>query len=306
MSKPLSPFEKIKLPVIGIILASLSSITYCCQCVMVKLVPDFSRQAILIHRAIYMAVFCAPVILHSGHSFLPKNLGQCLIICITGSIATLSILFLYKSLDFLPLSDCTVLTKTELIFTAILGLLILQEKPHLIDVIVIMLSIVGIILITRPSFVFEGWNSNMDNQSRIYGSFLAVACGFCVSLMNVIVRRINFLHYAVIIFNNSIIQTIILCSYKFIANETIIPECGTIPWMILGIGILSFGTQYFYVNALFVEKASCVALVTSLGIFYSYIFQLMITGEVVTLLSVSGAFFIMVSVTMKACLQWYS
>ncbi|XP_076352781.1 solute carrier family 35 member G1-like [Tachypleus tridentatus] len=301
-----SPFQKIKFPGIGIILTVFQCIAQCIQLMLVKLTPGVSRQVILIYRGIYMAAFCVPIIVHSRHSFFPKILFQYLIICIRGITGTIGILFLYNSLNFLPLSDVTVLIKTEIIFTVILAFFILRETTHFIDVIAILLAIVGIILISCPSFIFGGLDSKLDAQSRIVGSLLAVGYGFFSSLTTIIVRRIKSLNYAVVIFHYCVIQTLLLYTYQFIVNDTVFPECGTVIWFILGIGILSFVTQYFYVNALYVEKASCVALVGSLEIVFSFIFQITITGEDVTLSSVVGAVFITLAVVMKACLQWYS
>ena len=68
------------------------------------------------------------------------------------------------------------------------------------------------------------------------------------------------------------------------------PDCGTYDAIyIIMAAFLGYGGQLFATKALTVEKASVVSLVRTIGLVYSFIFQITILHDVPSGLSIGGA-----------------
>ncbi|XP_076347436.1 solute carrier family 35 member G1-like [Tachypleus tridentatus] len=301
-----SPFQKVQFAGIGILLALVCPLFYSTQTTLFKLITNITKETILIYRGIYMTVFSCPFIIHDRQSFFIKSPFHYFMLVLRGLCGTGAAVLMYNSLNFLPLGDATVLMMTETIFTTLLALIILREKVLLMDVLAIIIAMLGIILIARPPFIFSGLDEDLDPKVQLTGTLLVLGGAVCNSATNIIMRRMTFIHYGVMIFYYSIFQFLILSIYVFIRGDNALSDCGSMSWLIFGIGVSSFFAQYFYTNALYVESAACVSLVRSLEIVLSYIYQVALIGEEVTLLSGLGALFVTLAVVIKACVKWYT
>ncbi|XP_076343644.1 solute carrier family 35 member G1-like [Tachypleus tridentatus] len=300
-----SPFRNFKFPYIGIILAIACPVFYATQSALFKMIPHLSKQTILFYRGMYMVTITCPLVIHSGQSIFSDSLNNFLFLVLRGTMSTGASVLMYNSLNFLPLGNATCLIMTESVLTTIFAYIILREKVHLMDLLAIALSMTGIILVCRPPFIFDNEN-NVNTSNQVIGSLMALGSSVFNALSQVITRKIMYIHYSVVIFQYSLLQIILLGIYMFTRAENILSECGTTSCYVLAIGITSFLCQYFIINALFVEDAGCVSLIRSFQIVLAFIYQVVLLGEVVTLLSGLGAVFITSAVVIKACLKWYT
>ncbi|XP_022236639.1 solute carrier family 35 member G1-like [Limulus polyphemus] len=252
-----------------------------------------------------MAAITCPLVIYNGQSFFSDSLNDFLVLVFRGIVSTGAAVLMYNSLNFLPLGDATCLFMTETILTTILAFIILREKVNFMDLLAIMLAMTGIILVGRPPFIF-GSENNVNTSNQVIGSLMALGSSVFNALTYIITRKITYIHYSVVIFQYSVIQMIVLCIYVFSQGENILPDCGTTSYYVLAIGITSFLCQYFSTNALYVEDAGSFSLIRSFQIVLSYIYQVAILGEVVSLLSGLGALFLSSAVVIKACLKWYT
>ncbi|XP_013783926.1 solute carrier family 35 member G1-like [Limulus polyphemus] len=169
-----SPFQKVQFAGVGILLALACPLFYSTQTMFFKLIPNLTKETILIYRGIYMTAFSCPFIIHDKQSFFLKSPIQYFMVVVRGFGGTGAAVLMYNSLNFLPLGDATVLMMTETIFTTLLAFIILREKVVFMDILAIMIAMTGIILIARPPFIFSSLGEDLDPKAQLTGTLLAL------------------------------------------------------------------------------------------------------------------------------------
>lgn len=72
-----------------------------------------------------------------------------------GIVGLLGYIFLYIGLIIVPLSDSSAISHSSIIITAILSRIFLKEKLGLQHILALILTISGVLLISKPSFLFQ-------------------------------------------------------------------------------------------------------------------------------------------------------
>jgi drug/metabolite transporter (DMT)-like permease len=97
---------------------------------------------------------------------LGKKKVRCLLTA-RGIFGTLGGMFLYIGLVIIPISDSSAISHSSIIITAVLSRIILKEKlgPH--HLLSLVLTIVGVLLISKPTFLFASINSAIIKHSNV-------------------------------------------------------------------------------------------------------------------------------------------
>ncbi|CAF5076487.1 unnamed protein product, partial [Rotaria sp. Silwood1] len=94
---------------------------------------------------------------------------EILVLCIHAfcySTGAFTFLFAFR---YLTLPDLTTIRFTQIIWTAIMTSIIYREKPSISMIISILLTIIGVIFVAQPSFLFSKTsNINKNNTSNDY------------------------------------------------------------------------------------------------------------------------------------------
>uniref|UniRef100_T1H0U6 EamA domain-containing protein n=1 Tax=Megaselia scalaris TaxID=36166 RepID=T1H0U6_MEGSC len=110
----------------------------------------------------------------------------------------------------MPLGDASVIIFSTPVFVAIFARLFLKEQCGLINIITIMLTLIGVVLITRPSIIFTQPEDEFSNDflspsqstsNRIWGSVAAVASTLFGANVYILLRALKDIHFAVIMSN---------------------------------------------------------------------------------------------------------
>ncbi len=104
-----------------------------------------------------------------------------------GVVGTLALTCVYYSMTVMPLADATVLQYLHPMFTAIIAWLFLKEHIERTTLVSIALSLLGVLLIARPEFLFGGGYSPLS----WFALSAAMVGAFGSAVAYVLVRKLN-------------------------------------------------------------------------------------------------------------------
>lgn len=138
----------------GLALTTLSGIFFAVASLFVKLsnttIPAFE---IIFVRLFLQTIFVLPPAIYAGANVIGER-KQRISLALFGAFNFASISSVYGAFTLLPLGDATVFISTTPLFTGILAYFILKESWRKTDAASTFFCLVGIVLITRPTFIF--------------------------------------------------------------------------------------------------------------------------------------------------------
>ena len=145
------------------------------------LIPRFLIQTILL--IIYMKL-----IKHYSFYKQSKN-AEILYLLINVFFAATGFLAFFVGYRYLPLPDLTTIRYTQVIWTAIITAIIYREKPSIPTILSILLTVIGVICVAQPKFLFEQkFNTTKteisnNHHQRLIGLLLALYSSISMSIM---------------------------------------------------------------------------------------------------------------------------
>ena len=104
-----------------------------------------------------------------------------------GLIGSMALICVYYALTRIPFAEATVLQYLHPMFTALLALMFLGERVQRSTLTCIVLSLVGLLIMLRPDFLFEGFSTDYPP----FAVAVALAGAFGSSVAYVIVRKLS-------------------------------------------------------------------------------------------------------------------
>ena len=187
----------------------------------------------------------------------------------------------YYSLKHLPLADATVIQNMNPIFTALLAAVLLKESMRPREIVCVLVSFVGVLLVAQPPFVFE---------ARPVGDVLALAAALAGSVASAIayvtIRRLRRTDDPlVIVFYFPLIA--VPLSVGPVLRDATMPSA--YEWALLaGIGVSTQIAQVFMTKGLHNETAGRATAVSYLQVAFAYGWGMLVFGELPNALGVTG------------------
>ena len=197
----------------------------------------------------------------------------------------------FYALVHLPLADATVIQYTNPIFTAILASIFLAEHLRPRDYALVMVSLAGVVLMTRPEFLFGGGQQRLEP--------LAVGVAMTGAVLSagayVIVRRLGRTEDPlVIVFYFASIAT--LASAPITALNPMMPTA--LEWLaLLAIGVVTQVAQVFLTRGLREERAGRAMAVAYMQIVFAAIWGAIFFAEFPDVWGAVGAILIVAGTT---------
>ncbi|MEM8559263.1 MAG: DMT family transporter [Bacteroidota bacterium] len=201
----------------------------------------------------------------------------------------------YFALTEIPLGDAATIYNTAPIHTALLAGLFLHERVRGVVVVAIALSLVGVTLIAKPSFVFAGTEASYPAwivYAALGGAFLSGAA-------YTFVRKLKDTdHPLVVILWFSWVGA--LGSLPFALTETlgvagrgafapwVLPSGWTWLWLLM-VGVMTHIAQVCLTRGLHLEPAGRASAVGYLQVVFAFVWGLLFFGTVPDLLTLLGA-----------------
>jgi drug/metabolite transporter (DMT)-like permease len=245
---------------------------------------------IVFARSLFMAVFTFGLLRRQGLAPLGNNR---LLLLARGAIGVTALSLFYFAISRLPLGDVTAIFYMAPIWTAFSAAFILRERTAGLVLAGIATSLVGVALISRPTFLFG------EGLGALDGVAVAAAVGASVlsGLVYTIVRKLRDTDAPdVIIFYLSWVG--VVGALPFLANW-VMPSGWAWAWL-LGAGISTQAGQLFLTRGLHLEQAGRAVSVGYLQVVFAFVWGAIFFGTIPGLQSVVGAVLIVGSVLLIA------
>ncbi len=217
-----------------------------------------------------------------------------LLLVIRGLIGFSALLCFFVAVTRLPLADVTVIHFTNPVFTAMLAAIMLGESMRRREVVGLALSIAGVALVARPSFLFGPWAGDLDR--------IAVLIAFSASILSAgaytTIRKLRETeHYLVIVFYFALVSTIAAVPLAI----------GKLVWptplellLLLGIGIVTQTAQVFLTKGLARERAGRAMSVSYIQVVFAATWGAIFFADIPGALSLAGAVLIFLGILLVA------
>lgn len=205
-----------------------------------------------------------------------------------------------------------ILTLFLLVFVAIFARLFLKEPCGLFNVITVILTLIGVVLITRPSFLFADDVQNLVDEeiidpthsANIWGPVSALSATLFGANAYVLLRALKSVHFAIIMTNFGAFGFIYSILIGMWLGGLCWPMCGTERLLVVALAVFSFFGQILLTLALKLEQAGPVAIGRSCDIVFAFLWQVIFFKERLNGYSIIGAILVTSSVIWTGVRKW--
>eukprot|EP00794_Sanderia_malayensis_P015682 gene15682-17263_t len=242
-------------------------------------------------------------------------------VLIMGMCGFLSVTFIYFGIDKVPLGDATVIMFTSPVFTTMFAYMFLSESCTVVDGTCGLVSFVGVIVSSRPDFIF-GNRSSSDVVSVMFPkknmsetkkeSLYYMGMGFVLlgavflSLYYVLTRKIGqTYHHLVNVFFPSLLGAICIPFIMLAFNQDfVVPNYWKAKLYIFLVGFTAYFGLELLARSLKLENAGPLILIRNLDIVYAFVFQYCFVGIAPSWWNIAGGIVVMASTSIVVAKRW--
>ncbi|XP_047473925.1 solute carrier family 35 member G1-like [Penaeus chinensis] len=289
------------LPHVGLFMAVLSSLFFSLCSLIVKVLADVSPMELAVFRFVGILLPTLPLLIRRGDPPFPR--GRRLMLMLRGLVGATSLMLQFYAFRHMPLADASVIVFSVPVFVAVFARVFLGEPCGLFHGVVILLTLAGVILIARPPLLF-GSLSDAYTTENWWGAAAAISGTVVAANVYVILRVLKGLHFSVIMTNFALVALVLTPLVSWFIGDGCVPRCGNERYLILAIGIFSFGGQILLTKALQLEQAGPVSIARTADVVFAFIWQAIFFQEFPDSLSLMGALLVTSCVFLTGLRKW--
>ncbi|KAI1289675.1 Solute carrier family 35 member G1 [Halotydeus destructor] len=298
-----------KIPLAGIILATISGVIFATGSFCVTLTPKVEPLMVLISRSLLQVVVFMIAAIVSKTSLLGVREERWTLIFrgVAGAVAVGSS---YSALHLLPLADASSIVFSSPVFVFVLACFVLGEPCGLFQVVMVVITVSGVVLISKPTFIFGGHDTKSLELSRLKGTIFALMASVALGFGFILVRRLRSTSASVIIIWMSAVSILLAIltlavQYFLLQQHFLMPETfsGNDWLLILANGVCGVFGQLTLTLSVKIERAGVTSLARSSDIVVAYIYQVAFLSQPLQLTSVLGSAMIMFCVIASALVK---
>ncbi|KAK4521229.1 uncharacterized protein ATC70_013174 [Mucor velutinosus] len=297
--------------IIGLLFMTLSALGFSTMSLFVKLSgTSFPSFEIVFARSVVQTMFSL-----LGCAILKVNpLGQPGVrrwLLFRGLAGTLGLCLFFYSITQLPLADATVVFFLGPAFTAILASIVLGEAFTLFDGICSVACMVGVVLVSKPQFLFGSHDGPQDQDISEWQRLFAVLCALAGAMMSAVayvtVRKIGRgAHYMVHVVYFGLVSIVVAPIGMTMFQTPVMPQGGYEYGMLLLVGLSAFVGQCFLNQGLQMAPAGPGTLMRMNDVVFAFLFGIFILHEYPDIYSISGASIIVLMTSAMGIHKIYS
>eukprot|EP01139_Manchomonas_bermudensis_P025903 Amastigsp_a847227_13.p1 type:complete len:348 gc:universal Amastigsp_a847227_13:111-1154(+) len=284
--------------VFGVVLVATSALLFSIMSLVVQLtgprIPSFEQ---VFSRCLIQGSLAGALLWRSGQSpfaFPPAKLRW---MVARGFFGFSSMSCLFFALTRLTLADANVIFFSSAISTAIAGRLVLGERFGLFESVAALCTIVGVVLVSQPTWVFgEQTKDAHDSSGRAAGILVSVLGALLSSGAYIAIRKVGKdIDANVLVFYFALVG-VTLSPVGVLVQGAVMPS-GLREWScLLAVGLLGFVAQSAFNRGVQLEDAGRANLIRMVDILFAFAWQVFLMRQPVGLWSGLGALVIAISV----------
>ena len=203
----------------------------------------------------------------------------------------------------IPLADATTIQFTAPVMVIFLAFFILKEPLTLLQIGTGVVTLIGVIIIAKPHFIF-GFDANIVVENRTEGIVFSIVAMFSTASVMIILRRLKTTPVPVVICWFSIVAMSASLTILIVWDQWKWPKGWDQYGLLLGIGFLGITDQFFMTKALHYESAGPVAITRTLNIVLAFVWDVLVLSEEFDWTSIFGACLVTVCITLLGISRW--
>lgn len=244
-----------------------------------------------------LCVICAYLyVKRKGSDLFPTDRNTRLLLFSRSTVGVTGMLCNWMIVSEIPLSDATVIVFTAPFWTSALAFCLLREHFGRIDALALFCGMVGLILVSRPSFLgFEQKEGNKRETTDGIPRGLVVMIGIFGAIAsagtNLLVRKLKHIDAMVTVFwlmVAAIIGSSILALFMPERQVFLWPESAGDVFTLLAMGLLGYFGQMFKTIGLKIENAGPGSMMRLVDLVFAPFWQLFLFHEAINPFTVFG------------------
>jgi len=200
-----------------------------------------------------------------------------------GFLGYLALSCVFHSVAVMPLADATVIQYLYPLFTAVLAMVLLGERPTRKVAVAGFASIAGIVLVAKPSFLFGA----LTTAPAPLDVLIAIAGAFLTALAYVGVKKLTALEDPLVIVFYFPLVTL-PATVPALVHSAVMPH--GLEWLVLvGVGVATQAGQVWFTRGLQFETATTATALTYMQVVFATAWGAMFFGEVPDSRTICGA-----------------
>ncbi|CAI6368879.1 unnamed protein product [Macrosiphum euphorbiae] len=291
-----SPKSQIK--ILGLLLAAISSLFFSLSTLIVKWLDDIDPLNWPAIRFVGILIPSVPILIYNKQNPFPK--GQRLMLLLRAFAGATSVSLIFYAIRHMPLADASVIVFSVPVMVAIFARIFLKEPCGLFHYFTLFLTMIGVLLITRPPFLF----GQSTKQYNFLGPLAALLSTFFGAIVYILLRALKNLHFSVIMVTFATYSIIQTTSMAWATGNLCWPKCGTERILVIALGVFSFSGQMLLTIAAQLEEAGWVLLQGLLMWCFAFVWQIIFSTRVPNIFSIIGAVLVTSSVVLIGLRKW--
>ncbi|KAJ3660860.1 hypothetical protein Zmor_005289 [Zophobas morio] len=294
-----------KCPYLGLILATLSSLFFSLCSVIVKWMTDVDPMALAAYRYLGVLLPAIPIVIYRQEPVFPS--GKRIMLLLRSFTGTAALMLSFYAFRHMPLADASVIVFSVPVFTGIFARMFLKEPCGLFNAFSVVLTLIGVVLITRPPSLFGATVNSLGEsgqKTEIWGAVAAFSATLFGANAYVLLRALKGIHFSVIMTNFGSFALCQCLLVTYLIGALCLPPCGLDRYLIVALALFSFLGQILLTLALQMEQAGPVAIARSSDIVFAFVWQVLFFNEIPNRYSIGGAILVMSSVMLTGLRKW--
>lgn len=129
--------------------------------------------------------------MRSKHPLLGRTKEERNLLILRGSLGFISFTLSYWAMSYIPLADNITILMTAPIYTSLCARIFLKEPFGLKELIFIIITLIGVVMIAQPEFLFRLTEMEAHELDRLIGIAMAVVGAIITAVATIIVRKLK-------------------------------------------------------------------------------------------------------------------
>ena len=174
----------------GILYALIASVLFVLPTFIIKQLEVDLLDAIIL-RFLLQTIFTFIFVSYKNYTIFGGTTKQIVLqslCCFTGA---LGVLLFFLAIRYIEIPDANTLCYTRVVWTVVLSVIVYRERPTLSTLIALPLTLIGVVFVTQPTFLFSTTTSqtnSIDYKYRFIGFAMSLAVAF-TSAINVLLFK---------------------------------------------------------------------------------------------------------------------
>lgn len=294
----ISPSPRTQVNILGVSLAALSSLFFSLSTLIVKWLHNVDPLELVTIRFIGILLPAIPILIYKNQNPFPK--GQRLMLLFRSFTGAVSVSLIFYAVRQMPLADASVIIFSVPVVVAIFARIFLKEPCGLFHYFTLFLTMLGVLLITRPPFLFE----QSTKEYNFMGPLAALLSTIFGAIVYILLRTLKNLHFSVILVTFATYSILQTSGMAWATGKLCWPKCGTERLLVVALGIFSFSGQMLLTIAAQLEEAGLVAIARTVDVVFAFVWQILFFNEIPNIFSVVGAILVTLSVVLIGLRKW--